>query len=149
MFYIFFFFFFSSRRRHTRSDRDWSSDVCSSDLTDTHTASFTPNGAGFVGTFSLGPVSDSTGGVTGHVQWTFTVADGALDFLSAGETLVQSYNVTVADNRGGTVTQVVTLTFTGTNDLPVITSTAAAAAGSVTELPAVTGSTAVDTTTGT
>src|SRR2546421_6648280 len=25
------FFFFSSRRRHTRSDRDWSSDVCSSD----------------------------------------------------------------------------------------------------------------------
>src|SRR5206468_9517347 len=28
----FFSFFFSSRRRHTRSDRDWSSDVCSSDL---------------------------------------------------------------------------------------------------------------------
>src|SRR5207302_6032811 len=27
-----FFFFFSSRRRHTRSSRDWSSDVCSSDL---------------------------------------------------------------------------------------------------------------------
>src|SRR5439155_9314522 len=30
---IFFsFFFFSSRRRHTRWPRDWSSDVCSSDL---------------------------------------------------------------------------------------------------------------------
>src|SRR5437868_8886485 len=27
-------FFFSSRRRHTRSKRDWSSDVCSSDLID-------------------------------------------------------------------------------------------------------------------
>src|SRR5207247_6076594 len=26
------YFFFSSRRRHTRSTRDWSSDVCSSDL---------------------------------------------------------------------------------------------------------------------
>src|SRR2546422_6366367 len=26
------FFFFSSRRRHTRCSRDWSSDVCSSDL---------------------------------------------------------------------------------------------------------------------
>src|SRR5699024_11908383 len=25
-------FFFASRRRHTRSKRDWSSDVCSSDL---------------------------------------------------------------------------------------------------------------------
>src|SRR2546422_1506710 len=32
---IFIFFFFSSRRRHTRCSRDWSSDVCSSDLTQT------------------------------------------------------------------------------------------------------------------
>src|SRR5438067_9585148 len=31
-FFFFSFFFFSSRRRHTRSKRDWSSDVCSSDL---------------------------------------------------------------------------------------------------------------------
>src|SRR5256884_9737468 len=29
---MFIFFFFSSRRRHTRCSRDWSSDVCSSDL---------------------------------------------------------------------------------------------------------------------
>src|SRR5690606_40384199 len=29
---LWFFFFFSSRRRHTRFSRDWSSDVCSSDL---------------------------------------------------------------------------------------------------------------------
>src|SRR5690606_12133041 len=28
-----YYFFFSSRRRHTRFSRDWSSDVCSSDLT--------------------------------------------------------------------------------------------------------------------
>src|SRR5258707_9226871 len=32
MFRVNFFFFFSSRRRHTRYWRDWSSDVCSSDL---------------------------------------------------------------------------------------------------------------------
>src|SRR2546422_1155735 len=32
-FRLLFFFFFSSRRRHTRCSRDWSSDVCSSDLT--------------------------------------------------------------------------------------------------------------------
>src|SRR2546422_8384146 len=32
IYYLFFFFFFSSRRRHTRCSRDWSSDVCSSDL---------------------------------------------------------------------------------------------------------------------
>src|SRR5699024_11484167 len=29
---LYILFFFSSRRRHTRSKRDWSSDVCSSDL---------------------------------------------------------------------------------------------------------------------
>ena len=29
------YFFFSSRRRHTRLRRDWSSDVCSSDLPET------------------------------------------------------------------------------------------------------------------
>src|SRR6266852_7178795 len=33
--WLFFFFFFSSRRRHTRCYRDWSSDVCSSDLVGT------------------------------------------------------------------------------------------------------------------
>src|SRR5262245_64117146 len=32
-FFFLFFFFFSSRRRHTRCLSDWSSDVCSSDLT--------------------------------------------------------------------------------------------------------------------
>src|SRR6266436_9471450 len=32
MLILFCFFFFSSRRRHTRCSRDWSSDVCSSDL---------------------------------------------------------------------------------------------------------------------
>src|SRR5439155_3177034 len=34
--FLLFFFFFSSRRRHTRWPRDWSSDVCSSDLQATH-----------------------------------------------------------------------------------------------------------------
>src|SRR5690606_40308641 len=33
-------FFFSSRRRHTRFSRDWSSDVCSSDLELTKLARF-------------------------------------------------------------------------------------------------------------
>src|SRR5690606_40715039 len=35
-----FLFFFSSRRRHTRFSRDWSSDVCSSDLVQTWVAEF-------------------------------------------------------------------------------------------------------------
>src|SRR5690606_40380469 len=38
---LYFFFFFSSRRRHTRFSRDWSSDVCSSDLEAEEIVSFT------------------------------------------------------------------------------------------------------------
>src|SRR5690625_7776100 len=38
------YFFFSSRRRHTRWPRDWSSDVCSSDLLDTAPLLFSGHG---------------------------------------------------------------------------------------------------------
>src|SRR6267378_2667178 len=41
---MFSFFFFSSRRRHTRSLRDWSSDVCSSDLPFLHPLTGRPLG---------------------------------------------------------------------------------------------------------
>src|SRR5256885_11146201 len=37
------FFFFSSRRRHTRLQGDWSSDVCSSDLSYTETPDISSN----------------------------------------------------------------------------------------------------------
>src|SRR5437868_10054676 len=69
LFYLctfFIFFFFSSRRRHTRSKRDWSSDVCSSDLTQRsrrlvgvlhrHRDALGPKrGAGFVAYLDLKP----------------------------------------------------------------------------------------------
>src|SRR5690606_23961992 len=38
-----YWFFFSSRRRHTRFSRDWSSDVCSSDLIEFYQSAATPN----------------------------------------------------------------------------------------------------------
>src|SRR5256884_9365229 len=40
-------FFFSSRRRHTRCSRDWSSDVCSSDLADAPNALYLGRGVNF------------------------------------------------------------------------------------------------------
>src|SRR5260221_523413 len=119
------------------------------DFIDTHTATVVAQGTGYVGNLTLGPVSDSTNGATGSVGWTFSVVDGAIDFLAAGQTLVQKYNVTVADNHGGTAVQVVTVTLTGPNEVPVISSTVAAAPGSVTELAGVTGSTAADLAAGT
>src|SRR5207249_8144525 len=56
-----FFFFFSSRRRHTRSKRDWSSDVCCSDLVflakfnwvDTYAGILAPNFASAFGVFLI------------------------------------------------------------------------------------------------
>src|SRR2546426_2585028 len=40
-------FFFSSRRRHTRLQGDWSSDVCSSDLSLSARSALGPEGRGF------------------------------------------------------------------------------------------------------
>src|SRR5699024_11411199 len=47
-------FFFSSRRRHTRSKRDWSSDVCSSDL-NWHKRSNSNSALSLPGTYHLSP----------------------------------------------------------------------------------------------
>jgi VCBS repeat-containing protein len=82
---------------------------------DTHTASFTSQ-PGYVGTFSLDPVSESGG--TGSVDWHFTVNNSDIQFLSQGETLTQTYQVNVADNHGGATEQDVTITILGANDAP-------------------------------
>ncbi|MEK7342229.1 MAG: VCBS domain-containing protein, partial [Pseudomonadota bacterium] len=62
--------------------------------------------------------SDGTGG---DVDWTFTAADSAFDYLREDDTLTLTYTVTVADKHGGTADQVVTITINGTNDVPIIT----------------------------
>jgi VCBS repeat-containing protein len=53
------------------------------------------------------------------VDWSFSIADKDLDFLSAGETLTITYNVTVADGSTSS-TQTVTITATGAADPLVI-----------------------------
>uniref|UniRef100_UPI0026096432 Ig-like domain-containing protein n=1 Tax=Brevundimonas sp. TaxID=1871086 RepID=UPI0026096432 len=57
--------------------------------------------------------------------------NAAIQYLAAGQTLTQTYTVTVDDGQGGTVSQPVTVTITGTNDAPTIT--AAVSTGAVTE----------------
>ncbi|MCK1547392.1 VCBS domain-containing protein [Bradyrhizobium sp. 179] len=119
------------------------------DLTDTHTASFAlksttssahlpgfSDGTSHVGTFALAAVSESPGVSTrGSVGWTFTLhdSDPVLQSLAEGQTITQVYTVTVDDHHGGTVTQDVTVTITGTNDAPTVTSDADAARGKVIE----------------
>ncbi len=119
------------------------------DLTDTHTASFVlkstnstvhlpgfNDGTSHIGTFALEPVSESPGvSSRGSVGWTFTIDDNdpVLQSLAKGQTITQIYTVTIDDHHGGTVTKDVTVTITGTNDAPTITSDASAATGTVTE----------------
>lgn len=83
---------------------------------DTHVASFQPNASGYVGTFSLDPVSEVPG--TGSVEWHFSVDNSAIQFLSPGQTLTQDYTVTITDENGASVTQDVTIAINGDNDAP-------------------------------
>ncbi len=95
---------------------------------DTHTATVTENGSGYLGTLTLGAIDPTDNSLT----WDFKVNDALLDSLAAGETLKQTYTVTIDDGKGGTVTETITITMVGTNDAPTITS--GTQAGSVTEV---------------
>jgi fibronectin-binding autotransporter adhesin len=83
------------------------------DPQDTHTASFTPAGQAYIGTFSLGAVNEVNG--TGSVDWHFTATDSELQqFLNpaAGHPITQTYDVAISDGHSaGTVLQEVGLTF--------------------------------------
>jgi VCBS repeat-containing protein len=68
--------------------------------------------------------SDSNG--SGKLKWTFADADNDFDFLAKNQTLTLTYDIKVSDNHGGTAIQTVKVTVTGTDDKPVITTTAMA-----------------------
>src|SRR5260221_380863 len=106
------------------------------DLSDTHTVSASAAAFAWSGgtltaaqqaaltaasTFTPTLTHDATGGSTGTVGWTFSVSDNAVDFLAAGQTLIRTYTVQVADNNGGFATQDVTITITGITEARVIT----------------------------
>ena len=69
--------------------------------------------------FSISP--DALNANNGTINWTYTITEGELDFLAAGETVTAVFTITVNDGNGGTDTQNVTINITGSNDAPVIT----------------------------
>jgi VCBS repeat-containing protein len=91
------------------------------DLHDTHTLTITPEGAGYVGALTAVVGDDTTGDGTGRVDWTYTVPAASVQFLAAGQTLTQIYDVLTKDGAGGTILTPVTIVVTGVNDTPVIT----------------------------
>ncbi|HTB01764.1 MAG TPA: autotransporter-associated beta strand repeat-containing protein, partial [Bradyrhizobium sp.] len=63
----------------------------------------------------------------GTTAFSYSVPDSALDFLAAGETLTLTYNIKVDNNYGPndeSTPLTLTITITGTNDVPVITTSA-------------------------
>jgi VCBS repeat-containing protein len=125
------------------------------DLIDTHTASVAfktsssnahlpgfYEGSTNIGTFTLDPsVTENNGDTSsiGSVGWHFTLPDNdpVLQSLANGQTITQTYTVTLKDNNGATVTQDVTITIHGTNDgpnnAPTIVVEQTTATGEVTE----------------
>ena len=79
---------------------------------DTFSANVTPDGSNYVGSFSLDPVTGSNGNVS--VGFDFMADDDQMN-LTPGQTLTQSYNVTVADaqNPAENVSQTVSVTVGG------------------------------------
>src|SRR5262249_29665353 len=106
------------------------------DLSDKHTATVAgvvssgvtsglPDIATILSWLSSDLLTDTTGtGVGGSDTWSFSAVDKSFDYLAAGEILTLIYTVQIADNHGGTAPQNVVITITGTNDTPVITSSA-------------------------
>jgi VCBS repeat-containing protein len=114
------------------------------DTSDTHTATATPAGAGYYGSFTLDPVNDGSG----TVAWHFSVSDAAIDGLAAGQVVTQTYGVDISDGHGGTAHEDVTVTITGAADniAPVANDDSYSAIGNVTlTVPAGTGVLANDT----
>ncbi|WP_238308975.1 VCBS domain-containing protein, partial [Methylorubrum suomiense] len=91
------------------------------DLTDAHTVAVSMQGRGFIGAMTASVVTDTTAGGAGRVVWNWSAPDKALDFLGAGQTLDQTYTLTLSDGKGGVVRQDVVVTLVGTDDLPSIT----------------------------
>jgi VCBS repeat-containing protein len=87
-------------------------------------------------------------GTTGSLGWQFSLADKNVDFLAANETLTATYDVTVTDNNSASSTEQVAVIFTGTNDTPMVDAASSVLANATSELPNVTNSSAVDSTSG-
>ena len=107
-----------SIRSPARRPKSTSGSIAFSDIEsgDTHTASFTPQAGGYVGIFSLDPVSESSG--SGTVAWHYTVDNADIQFLGEGDSLTQTYTVLVTDDHGASAPQFVSVTINGSNDAP-------------------------------
>ena len=83
-----------------------------------------------LGSFSIDPsVTEAANAANGSLGWSYTVNNAAAQYLAVNESAVEQYDVTFDDGHGGTVTETVTVTITGSNDGPDIRAEAGDNAG--------------------
>ncbi|MGN1287563.1 MAG: Ig-like domain-containing protein, partial [Bradyrhizobium sp.] len=81
-----------------------------------NTATATPLGSGYLGTITF----DYSDRAHGNIGWTFSLNSGDAASLAAGQTLTQTYDVTVGDPQVVPATTTITVTITGKNDPPTL-----------------------------
>jgi VCBS repeat-containing protein len=106
------------------------------DLTDRPTAEITSQSVTWLDTDGTTPLTltgqeaalehaltllSQTGKNNGTATWSYSIADGALDFLGENQSAKVVSTVTLDDHQGNTATTDVTITITGKNDAPAIT----------------------------
>ena len=95
------------------------------DLSDVHTASVTFVSSTFgpqLGSLTAGPSvdADTTGsGSSGSVAWNFAVANSAVHALAYGQTVTETYAISISDGQGGTATQLINVAMTD-NEPPTV-----------------------------
>ncbi|WP_067515938.1 type I secretion C-terminal target domain-containing protein [Endozoicomonas ascidiicola] len=107
--------------------------ITADDYRNTQSVEFTATATDYLGSFSVNVGDDTAGDGSGRIDWNFEIDDGDLGYLAEGQTLNQTYTVTVSDGQGGAVDQEVVITLTGTNDAPTI-SAATDVSATVTEI---------------
>lgn len=86
------------------------------DKTDTHTASVALQSG------NLGTLTATVDDADGKVTWSYDVSHANIAPLAAGQTHTDTFILTLGDGHGGSATQNITVTLTGIDDAPVISS---------------------------
>ncbi len=88
------------------------------DSADTHSVTFVASALNSLGgSFDLQQQAKPSGG--GTVNWTYTVDQSLVAKLGAGETVSESFDIVVADNKGASDIQTVRVSVVGVNDAPL------------------------------
>jgi len=93
------------------------------DLSDNHGVSISADSGNSLGGVLTATVTDSATGLgNGSIQWNYSVDNSLTQALGIDDVVYETFTVTVSDQHGGTVDQVITVAIIGNNDAPTITS---------------------------